>query len=58
MNLVKTLIQNVNKNINSENFELWNGRDESGKIVPNGVYFYRVDIGGGKPLYGKIMVMM
>lgn len=58
MNLVKTLIQNVNKNINSENFELWNGRDESGKIVPNGVYFYRIDIGGSKPLYGKIMVMM
>lgn len=58
MNLVKTLIQNVNKNINSENFELWNGRDESGTIVPNGVYFYRIDIGVSKPLYGKIMVMM
>ena len=58
MNLVKTLIQNVNKNINSDNFEFWNGRDENGKTVPNGVYFYRVDLGGSKPLYGKIMVMM
>ncbi|TSA25402.1 MAG: T9SS C-terminal target domain-containing protein [Ignavibacteriales bacterium] len=58
MNLVKTLIQNVNKNINSENFEFWNGRDENGKIVPNGVYFYRIDLGGSKPLYGKIMVIM
>lgn len=58
MNLVKTLIQNVNKNISSDNFEFWNGRDENGKIVPNGVYFYRIDIGGSKPLYGKIMVIM
>ncbi len=58
MNLVKTLIQNANKNINSENFEFWNGRDKNGKIVPNGVYFYRIDLGGSKPLYGKIMVMM
>jgi len=58
MNLIKTLIQNVNKNINSENYEFWDGRDESGKVVPNGVYIYRIDIGGSKQLYGKIMVMM
>ena len=58
MNLVKTLIQNSYKNISSENFEFWNGRDENEKIVPNGVYFYRIDLGTGTPLYGKIMVIM
>jgi len=58
MNLVKTLIQNSYKNISTENFEFWNGRDENEKIVPNGVYFYRIDLGTGTPLHGKIMVMM
>ena len=28
------------------------------RFVPNGVYFYRIDIGDDEPLYGKIMVLM
>lgn len=58
MNLVKTLVQNAGRGISDEHIVSWNGRDESGKIVPNGVYFYRIDIASGTPLYGKIMVMM
>jgi len=58
MNLVKTLIQNASRGISDEQIAYWDGRDESGKIVPNGVYFYRIDIGSETPLFGKIMVLM
>jgi hypothetical protein len=58
MNLVKTLIQNAPRNLQGDQFEVWNGRDEAGNFVPNGVYFYRIDKGGdGEPLFGKIMVL-
>ncbi|MFA7228632.1 MAG: hypothetical protein WC061_06305 [Melioribacteraceae bacterium] len=58
MNLVRTVIQNATRSAESEHLELWNGKDESGKIVPNGVYFYRIDLGDSAPLFGKIMVLM
>jgi len=58
MNLVRTVIQNVQRAANKEHLDIWDGRDEAGRIVPNGVYFYRIDIGSGTPLFGKIMVMM
>jgi len=59
MNLVRTVIQNASRvGSLAEQKELWDGRDENGNIVPNGVYFYRVDLGSGEPIYGKIMVLM
>jgi len=58
MNLVKTLIQNAGRGVSDKQIVYWDGRDESGKVVPNGVYFYRIDIGSGNPLFGKIMVLM
>lgn len=58
MNLVKTLLQNAPRtSAFDEYFEFWDGRNEKGNIVPNGVYFYRIDIGGNEPLFGKIMVL-
>ncbi|MCF8260516.1 MAG: hypothetical protein K9J12_07060 [Melioribacteraceae bacterium] len=56
MNLVKTIIQNVTQ-VAGEHFEIWNGRDEFGNYVTNGVYFYRVDTEGNDPIYNKIMVL-
>lgn len=58
MNLVRTLIQNASRGANDNQIEIWDGKDESGKIVPNGVYFYRVDVGSQEPMFGKIMVLM
>lgn len=57
MNLVKTLIQNADRTGDSDNIEYWNGRDEANNIVPNGVYFFRIDIGKKEPMYGKILVV-
>lgn len=56
MNLVRTVIQNLPRNA-GESFDIWNGRDEAGSLVPNGLYFYRIDINNEKPLYGKIMAV-
>lgn len=58
MNLVRTLIQNASRNSGNEIFEIWNGQDDAGNIVPNGVYFYRIDSGSNDPLFGKILVLM
>lgn len=69
MNCLKTLIQNVDRGnpahvINAPNsngingvIDYWDGRDEYGSVVPNGVYFYRVEIEGEDPQFGKIMVI-
>ncbi len=58
MNLVRTVVQNVSRPVNDQQIDTWDGKDENGKIVPNGVYFYRVDIGSDEPMFGKIMVLM
>lgn len=58
MNLVRTLIQNANRPSSDNNIEVWNGKDEYGNIVPNGIYFYRIDTDDGEPSFGKILVIM
>lgn len=61
MNLVKTIIQNaprsglVDQRI--QQTEIWNGKDEFGNFVSNGVYFYSVQIGNSEPVWGKILVI-
>lgn len=37
--------------------ELWDGRNDFGEAVANGVYFYRIDVTGGKSRWGKVIVM-
>jgi hypothetical protein len=58
MNLVKTVIQNAPRTRSLDDApDRWDGRDEYGEIVPNGVYFYRIDVGSNEPLFGKIIVL-
>jgi hypothetical protein len=57
MNLVRTVSQNKSTQKNTKAEEFWNGKDENGRTVANGVYFYRVVIDDSEPLYGKIMVL-
>jgi photosystem II stability/assembly factor-like uncharacterized protein len=58
MNLVRTVIQNVDRVGGNEFIDNWDGKDENSVIVPNGVYFYRIDIGDDEPVFGKIIVLM
>jgi flagellar hook assembly protein FlgD len=58
MNYVRTLIQNAPRNISSDiERVVWDGRNDAGNIVSNGVYFYRIEIGDQDPIFGKIIVM-
>ena len=64
MHILRTVIQNAYRGNPSHVIDetgnvvdYWNGKDENGKIVPNGVYFYRVDAGSENPVYGKILVL-
>ena len=57
-NYVRTVIQNAPRERDFEGPpDFWDGRDDNGNYVPNGVYFYRVDVGDNDGVYGKILVM-
>ncbi|MDP2362607.1 MAG: hypothetical protein Q8M94_02435 [Ignavibacteria bacterium] len=57
-NYLRTVIQNVSRNRDLEGApEFWDGKDDNGNYVPNGVYFYRVEVGDNDAVYGKILVM-
>lgn len=57
MNRVCTVLRDAQRTGNTEYDELWNGRDDAGTLVANGVYFYRITINGGDPFWGKVMVL-
>jgi hypothetical protein len=54
---VRTLLQHAPRSGSSELDEIWNGRDDEGRRVANGVYFYSVEIEGRSTLWGKVMVI-
>lgn len=57
-NYVNTVIQNAPRNRDVDGPpDFWDGKDENGNYVPNGVYFYRVEVGDNDGVYGKILVM-
>jgi len=57
MNRVKTVLRDAPRSGQQERDEVWDGRDEQGSFVLNGVYFYRVTVNGGTPAWGKVMVI-
>lgn len=56
MNSVRTVIRNAQRNA-GEHDEIWNGLDDEGRKVANGVYFYRITIGSDEPRWGKVLVL-
>jgi len=55
---VRTIIQNAPRNRTTEGPpEFWDGTDENGNLLPNGVYFYSVEIDDNDPIFGKIIYM-
>ncbi|MFO7446308.1 MAG: hypothetical protein R6W90_08070 [Ignavibacteriaceae bacterium] len=67
MNYIRTVIQNAQRggpahvvdDLENTNgvIDYWDGKDDNGNIVPNGVYFYRVEVGSDEPVFGKILVI-
>jgi len=58
MNYIRTVIQNAPRTKTLEGApDYWDGRDDNGNLVPNGVYLYLVDVDLEEPLFGKIIVM-
>ncbi|MGA9115393.1 MAG: hypothetical protein WB626_01300 [Bacteroidota bacterium] len=57
MQRVRTLLREAMRSGEREQDEIWNGRDDRNVQVSNGVYFYRVLVGGGDPVWGKILVL-
>ena len=59
MNYLKTVVQNAPRKISASDppYDSWDGTDDNGKVVPNGVYFYRIEVGSKDPLFGKILVL-
>lgn len=57
MNRLRTVIKDAQRTGPGERDEQWDGRNDAGAILKNGVYFYRVTIDGGEPMWGKIMVL-
>ncbi len=57
MNRVRTLIHDASRSSSSEYDEIWDGRDDNGSIVANGVYFYRIKVNDNDPMVGKILLV-
>ena len=59
MHIIRTVIENAERNYANDSAprDTWDGKDDNGNIVPNGVYFYRIDAGSNKPVFGKILVI-
>ncbi|MGB2867173.1 MAG: hypothetical protein WBD36_01880 [Bacteroidota bacterium] len=57
MQPVRTLIRNAPRSGATEFDEIWNGTNDHGGRVANGVYFYRVEVQGSDPAWGKIFVL-
>lgn len=57
MNRVRTLLNGAIRSAANEYDEIWDGHDDSGRQVANGVYFYRIVIDNASPLFGKILVI-
>jgi len=57
MNRIRTVVKDAQRTGGREQDEIWDGADDGGTVLTNGVYFYRVTLDGQEPMWGKIMVL-
>jgi hypothetical protein len=57
MDLVITVVDGEHRNGGAEYDEPWDGRNEKGDLVANGVYFFKVEAAGGQTEWGKVVVL-
>lgn len=57
-NTIRKVVDGEIRELGELLFEVWDGRDDGGRIVPNGTYFYKLwTDAGADASYGKIMVL-
>ena len=56
LELVTTVVDNKERAV-GDFAEVWDGRNDNGDMVANGVYFYSVEIAGDGIYWGKVMVL-
>jgi len=54
---VRTLVDRAERSGGRSHGENWDGRDSDGRPVANGVYFYRLELHGGRAAFGKVVVL-
>lgn len=57
MNPVRTVIQNAVRTGTEVLFTSWDGKNDQGSQVANGVYFYRVEFDNEDAVWGKIILL-
>jgi len=57
MNPVRTLVRNAPRTNDSEWDEIWDGTNDSGSHIANGVYLYSVRVNSGSRVWGKVLVI-
>lgn len=57
MKLVKNVEEGISRMGDAEYDAVWDGRNNFGERVANGVYFYRVTLPGSEPVWGKVIVI-
>jgi hypothetical protein len=58
LDLVRTVVDNEIRfaGIDVDN-DVWDGRNDKGKLVANGIYFYNIKLGTGEDWWGKVAVV-
>jgi photosystem II stability/assembly factor-like uncharacterized protein len=54
---VRTIIQNASRFPEKEQDEIWDGKDNNGKQVANGLYYVQVTLGDGQEAWGKVIAL-
>ncbi|OPZ68681.1 MAG: Two component regulator propeller [bacterium ADurb.Bin478] len=57
MDLVATVCRDAFRHGPADYSDVWNGRNDYGDAVANGVYFYRIDLENDGAHWGKVMVV-
>jgi hypothetical protein len=57
MDLVINLVDGQHRSGGVEYDEPWDGRNQEGDLVANGVYFFKVEAAGGQTEWGKVVVL-
>jgi len=58
LDLVSVVIENETRtaDIDADN-DVWDGRNDNGDLVANGIYFYNIKLGTGEDWWGKVAVV-